>query len=145
LTRVVYNREWEIPLTVDETNAVVRSIVYRLHIENGRLVRFALALRVRDERDNQLKDILRYDDYRGIDNRLEDIVRYDHYRGFHRHAPGSSSGSSHDRIVADPGCGLAFDEAALLEADLLENAERYEAEARKSGFEVPDDELETDS
>jgi hypothetical protein len=88
---------------------------------------------------------VRYDDYRGIDNRLEDIARYDHYCAFRRHAPGSSSKHSHHRIVAEPGCGFAVDDAALLEADLLKNAERYEAEARNSGFEVPDDEPEADS
>jgi hypothetical protein len=43
-------------------------------------------------------------------------------------------------IPATAGRGFAFAEADLLEADLLENAKRYEAEARKSGFEVPDDE-----
>jgi hypothetical protein len=112
-----------------------------------RLVRFALALRIRDERDNRLKDIVRYDNYRGIENRLKDIVHYDDYRGFHRHAPapGFSPQRAREWNAAEPGRGSAFTETDLLEADLLENAERFEAEARKSGFEVPDDEPETDS
>ena len=69
-------------------------------------------------------------------------MRFDDYRGFHRHAPGSSSQRALEWIAASD---LAFAEADLIEADLLENAKCYEAEARKSGFEVPDDEPETDS
>ncbi len=118
LARVTYNREWTIPLIVDERGESVRETAFRLQIEHGRRVRFAVALRIRDERDGRMKDIVRYDD-RG---------------GFHRHAPGFPPKRKHEWITLRPGGELDF-----IEADLDANADSYEQAARRSGFEVTDD------
>lgn len=124
MPRPTYNHEWETVLAYDERGEPVRSIAYRLQVERGRLVRFAVALRIRGS---------------GNDKQLRDIVRYDDFRGFHRHAPGFPPNRRHDWIAVPPG-----DEFAFIEADLAQNADRYETEARVSGFEVAqDDEPET--
>ncbi len=47
---------------------------------------------------------------------------------------------AHEWITVESGHEFAF-----AEEDLLRNAERYEAQARQTGFEVPDDEPDTDS
>ncbi len=44
LARVTYNLEWAVPLVVDEQGEVVREAAFRLQIERGRRVRFAIAL-----------------------------------------------------------------------------------------------------
>jgi len=56
---VTYNLEWDVPLVVDEQGEVVREAAFRLQIERGQRVRFAIALRIRDERDGRMKDIVR--------------------------------------------------------------------------------------
>ncbi len=125
LARVTYNLEWAVPLVVDEQGEVVREAAFRLQIERGRRVRFAIALRIRDERDGRMKDIVRYDDC----------------RGFHRHAPGFPPRRKHEWISLPPG-----DEFDFIEADFNANADHYEQEARRTGFEVTDDdEPEADS
>jgi hypothetical protein len=92
---------------------------------NGRLIRFAVALRIRGGRNEKLRDIVRYDDF----------------RGFHRHAPRFPPSREHDWITLPPGTEFAF-----IKADLAANADKYEKEARASGFEVTeDDEPEADS
>jgi hypothetical protein len=120
--RPTYNLEWEVDLAYDDRGEVVRSVAYRLQVERGRLVRFAVALRIRKHRDDKLRDIVRYDDF----------------RGFHRHAPGFPPSREHEWITVLPGGEFDF-----IEADLAQNAERYEREARASGFEVDDDEADS--
>jgi hypothetical protein len=125
MPRPTYNQEWETVLAYDDRGEPVRTIAYRLQILNGRLIRFAVALRIRD----------------GQNDKLRDIVRYDDFRGFHRHAPGFPPSREHDWITVPPGAEFAF-----IKADLAMNADRYEREARASGFEVTeDDEPEADS
>jgi hypothetical protein len=120
-----YNQEWEIVLAYDDRGEPVRTIAYRLQILNGRLIRFAVALRIRSDRNEKVRDIVRYDDF----------------RGFHRHAPGFPPSREHDWITVLPGTEFAF-----IKADLATNADKYEREARASGFEVTeDDEPEADS
>ena len=124
MARVTYNLEWSIPLVFDAHGEVVRETAFRLQIEHGRRVRFAVALRIRDERDGRMKDIVRYDDF----------------GGFHRHAPGFPPRRKHEWINLRPGEELDF-----IEADLDANADTYEKAARTIGFEVTDDEPEADS
>jgi hypothetical protein len=125
MPRPTYNQEWEIVLAYDDRGEPVRTIAYRLQVVNGRLIRFAVALRIRGGRNDKLRDIVRYDDF----------------RGFHRHAPGFPPSREHDWITLPPGTEFAF-----IKADLAANADKYEREARAIGFEVTeDDEPEADS
>jgi hypothetical protein len=82
-----YNQEWEIVLAYDDRGEPVRTIAYRLQILNGRLIRFAVALRIRSDRNEKVRDIVRHDDF----------------RGFHRHAPGFPPSREHDWITVPPG------------------------------------------
>ena len=124
MPRPTYNHEWETVLAYDDRGEPVRSIAYWLQVEHGQCVRFAVALRIRS----------------GPNDKLRDIVRYDDFRGFHRHAPGFPPNREHDWIAVPPGGEFAF-----IKADLAKHTDRYERESRASGFEVAeDDEPETD-
>ncbi len=57
MARVTYNLEWAVPLVVDEQGEVVREAAFRLQVEQGRRIRFAIALRIRDERDGRMKEL----------------------------------------------------------------------------------------
>jgi hypothetical protein len=69
--------------------------------------------------------------------RLKDIVRYDDYGGFlHRHSAGFPPGTDHIKITVPPG-HTAWD---YIQADILTNANHYEADAVRYGYEVSDEE-----
>lgn len=92
MPRPTYNLEWEVVLAYDDRGEVARSIAYRLQIENGQRVRFTVALRIRGARNDKLRDIVRYDDFRGL----------------HRHAPGFPPRREHDWIALAPGAEFDF-------------------------------------
>jgi len=123
--RKQYDKIFHVPLCYDEFGIAVEYEV-RLDIVRGLRTGYCLALRIRDEQDR---------------NRLKDIVRYDGDHGYlHKHAPGFPPGSPTD-VPFQPG----QDPVQVALADLVQNAEQYIAEARATGYEVPEDVDETDS
>jgi hypothetical protein len=56
LPRPTYNHEWETVLAYDDRGEPVRSIAYRLQVEHGQYVRFAVALRIRSGPNDKLRD-----------------------------------------------------------------------------------------
>jgi hypothetical protein len=109
----------------DETGEVARRLVYRMQIERGVRTRFAVGYQIRDPDSGRLKDIVRYGDARGF---------------FHRHNAGFPPGNDHIPINLPPG----IDELEYIEADLDAHADEYEAEAVRLGYEVSEDDDETD-
>lgn len=121
MARAFYNRGYLIPTSFDAQGQVAKQIAYRFHVENGQRVRFCVGYQIRDPVSGKLKDIVRYDDAGGT---------------FHRHSAGFPPGRDHISIEVLP--GLEFD---FIDADLAQNANLYEAEAVKYGYEVIEDEV----
>ena len=121
MARASYNREFVIPTCFDAHGQITKQVVYRFQVENGQRTRFCVGYQVRDPLSGRLKDIVRYDDAGGT---------------FHRHSAGFPPGPDHIPLEVLP--GLEFD---VIEADLAANANLYEAEAVKYGYEVKEDEL----
>ena len=119
MPRPTYNKEYFIPVAFDDHGRVSKQIIYRMQIENGQRVRFCVGYQIRDPLSTRLKDIVRYDDAAGV---------------FHRHSAGFPPGNDHIPIPCLP--GAEFD---LIEADLAVNANLYEAEAVRYGYEVAED------
>jgi hypothetical protein len=118
LARVTYNREFILPYRSDEHGPLV-DIVLRQQIERGERVRMCISLRIRDDRDGRMKEIVRYDDH----------------LGFHRHVPGVPPGRREEIPLPPEG-----DPVTMARVDLLAAADLYLERARETGlFEVPDD------
>ena len=120
MARVTYNKEYVIPTCFDSQGRITKQVAYRMQIENGVRTRFCVGYQIRDPYSGRLKDIVRYDDAGG---------------DFHRHSAGFPPGKDHIPIQVLP--GLEFD---FIDADLAQNANIYEAEAVKYGYEVTEDE-----
>jgi hypothetical protein len=119
MPRPTYNKEYAIPAAFDALGRIQKQIAYRIQIENGVRVRFCVGYQVRDPISGRLKDIVRYDDAGGA---------------FHRHSAGFPPRSDHITLEVLP--GLEFD---YIEADLAANANLYEADAVRYGYEVEED------
>lgn len=90
-----------------------------MQIENGVRTRFCVGYQIRDPVSGRLKDIVRYDDAGGVP---------------HRHSAGFPPGRDHIPLNVIPGLEMDF-----VQADLAENANLYEAEAVRYGYEVAED------
>jgi len=120
MPRATYNKEFIIPVAFDSEGLILKQVVYRMQIDNGLRTRFCVGYQIREPVSGRLKDIVRYDDAGGF---------------FHRHSAGFPPGRDHIAIEVLP--GLEFD---YIDADLAANANVYEAEAVRYGYEVKEDE-----
>jgi hypothetical protein len=121
MPRPTYNLEYPVPFESDENGNTSKRIMYRLQVENGKRIRWCIALQVIEPGTGRLKDIVRYDDFGGF---------------LHRHSAGFPPGKDHIRITIPSG-SKEFD---YVEADILTNANIYEAEAVRYGYEVSEEE-----
>jgi len=118
-----YAHTYAVTLLADE-RGIISEYALRWNSRQGAVIGYCVALRLRDDADR---------------GRMKDIVRYDGDHGhLHRHAPGFPPGHPTQLLVlpeTDP-IQVALD-------DLLEKVDLYIEEARKTGFEVPNDVDET--
>jgi hypothetical protein len=121
MSRPTYNKEYPVPFAFDENGNVSKRIMYRFQIENGKRIRWCIAYQILEPGTGRLKDIVRYDDYGGF---------------LHRHSAGFPPGKDHIRITVPPG----RTESEYIQADILNNANLYEADAVRYGYEVSDEE-----
>lgn len=120
MPRATYNKEFPIDFGFGENGEVTKRIVYRMQNESGQRIRFCVGYQVRDPQTGRLKDIVRYDDAHGY---------------LHRHSAGFPPGRDHIRVNLPPG----VTDFGYITTDIMENADLYEAEAVRYGYEVPED------
>jgi hypothetical protein len=120
MPRPTYNKEYPVPFAFDENGNVSKQIMYRFQIENGERIRWCIALQIPEPGTGRLKDIVRYDDYGGF---------------LHRHSAGFPPGKDHIGITVPPG----HTELDYIQADIMNNANFYEADAVRYGYEVSDE------
>ncbi len=112
------NREYPVTIDSDTQGEFKRGYIVRMQVENGVRVRFAVSLQVRDL----------------VSGRLKEIARYDDFRGFHRHLPPDPD--VHEWLEGVP----EADQVRFAIRDIALNADKYANHAQAAGYEAPEDE-----
>ncbi len=118
MARVEYNRQYLVTIDTDTQGELTRGYMVRMQVENGVRVRFAVSLQVRDLASGRLKEVARYDDF----------------RGFHRHLPPDPDVHEWLEGVSET------DQVRFAIRDIALNADKYSQHAQVAGYETPEDE-----